>query len=75
MDQGHDCGVLVLQTVCVSVAQCVVVFHDSVAADLAVPEQTVQRGVRKHLVKGTGLYIGLVVVVVGSSPQTGEHES
>lgn len=75
MDQGHDCGVLMLQSVRVSVAQRVVIFDNSVAADFAVAEQAKQRGVGKHLVKGVGLYVGLVVIVVLSSPHTGEHET
>lgn len=75
MDQGHDCSVLVLQTVRVSVAQCVVIFDDSVTANLAVSKQAEERGVGEHLVKGVGLYIGLVVVVVLASPHAGEHEA
>lgn len=74
MDQGHDSSVLMLQTVCVSVAQSVVIFNDSVAANLAVAEQAEERGVGEHLVEGVGLYIGLVVVVVLASPHAGEHE-
>lgn len=74
MNQSHDCGVLMLQTVRVSVTQRVVIFDDSVAANLAVAEQAKERGVGKHLVKGVGLYVGLVVVVVLSSPHAGEHE-
>ncbi len=74
MDEGHDCRVLVLQTVRVSVAQRVVVFDDSVAADLAVAKQAEERGAGEHLAKGVGLYVGLVVVVVLASPHTGEHE-
>lgn len=74
MHQGHDCSILVLQTVRVSVAQRVVVFNDSVAANLAVAEQAEERGVWEHLVKGVGLYVGLVVVVVLASPHAGEHE-
>lgn len=63
-----------LQTVRVSVTQRVVIFDDSVAANLAVAEQAKERGAGKHLVKGVGLYVGLVVVVVLSSPHAGEHE-
>lgn len=74
MHQGHDCSVLVLQTVRVSVAQRVVVFDDSVAADLAVAEQAEERGVGEHLAKGVGLYVGLVVIVALASPHAGEHE-
>lgn len=74
MDQGHDCSVLMLQTVRVSVAQRVVVFNDSVAANLTVAKQAEERRVREHLVKGVRLYVGLVVVVVLASPHAGEHE-
>lgn len=74
MDQGHDCSVLVLQTVRVSVAQRVVVFDDSVAANLAVAEQAEEWGVGEHLAEGVGLYVGLVVVVVLASAHAGEHE-
>lgn len=74
MDQGHDCRVFMLQTVHVSVAQRVVIFDDSVAADLAVAEQAEERGVGEHLSKGVSLYVGLVVVVVLASPHAGEHE-
>lgn len=36
VNQGHDCGVLVLQTAHVSVTQRVIVFDDAVAAELTV---------------------------------------
>lgn len=74
MHQGHDCGVLVLQTVHVSVAQRVIIFDDSVAADLAVAEQAKERGVGKHLVEGVSLHVALVVVVVLPPSHAGEHE-
>lgn len=74
MDQGHDSGVFVLQTVRVSVAKRVVVFDDAVAANLAVAEQAEEWRVGEHLVKGVGLYVGLVLVVVLASPHAGEHE-
>lgn len=74
MDEGHDCTVLVLQTLRVSVAQRVVFFYNSVAADLTVSEQAEERGVGEHLVKGVGLYVGLVFVEVFTSPQAGEHK-
>lgn len=74
MNQGHDCGVLMLQTVHFSVTQCVVIFNYSVAANLAVTKQAEQGGVGEHLVKGVSLYIGLVVVEVLASPHAGKHE-
>lgn len=74
MDQGHDCSVLMLQTVHVSVAQRVVIFNDSVAANLTVAEKAEKRGVGEHLVEGVSFYVGLVVVVVLASPHAGEHE-
>lgn len=76
MDQRHDCSVLVLQTVCVAVTvtERVVVFDNSVTANLAIAEQAEEWGVGKHLVEGIGLYIGLVVVEVLSPPHAGEHE-
>lgn len=74
MDQSHDCSVLMLQTVDVSVAQRVVIFNDSVAADFAIAEQAEERGVGEHLAKGVGLHVGLVVVVILASPHASEHE-
>lgn len=74
MDQGHDCRVLVLQTVDVGVAKRVVILNDSVAADFAVAEQAEKRGVGEHLAKGVGLHVGLVVVVMLASPHASEHK-
>lgn len=74
MDQGHDCGVLVLQTAHVSVAQRVIVLDDAVAAELAVAKQAEQRRVGEDLVEGVGLHVGLVVVVLASS-HTRKHEA
>ena len=74
MDQGHDCSVLVLQTVPFSVAQRVVVFDDSVTANLSIAKQAEERGVGEHLAECVGLYVALVVVVALASPHAGEHE-
>ncbi len=74
MDQGHDCSVLMLQTVGVTVAQCVVIFDDPVAANLAISKKAKKRDVGEHFVEGVGLHVDLVVVVILASPHTGEHE-
>lgn len=74
VDKGHDCGVLVLQTVHLSVAQRVIIFDDSVAAELTVAKQAKERRVGEHLVEGVGLHVGLVVVVLAPS-HTGKHEA
>lgn len=75
MDQGHDSSVLVLQVVRVSVTQCVVIFYDSVAANLAVSKQPKERSVGEHLAESICLDIALVVVVVLPSPHAGKHKS
>lgn len=74
MDQGHDCGVLVLQTAHVGVAQRVIVFDNAVAAELTVAKQAKERRVGENLVEGVGLHVGLVVVVLASS-HTRKHEA
>lgn len=75
MDQRHDCGVLVLQTVRISVAQCVIIFDDSVAANFSVAKQAKEWGVGENLMKGISLDVGLVVVVILASSHAGEHEA
>lgn len=74
VDQGHDCGVLVLQAAHVSVTQRVIVFDDAVAAELAVAKQAKERRVGENLVEGVGLHVGLVVVVLAPS-HTRKHEA
>lgn len=75
MDQCHDCCVLMLQPVCVSVAQCEVILDDSVTTNFSIAKQAKKWCIRKHLTKGICLHIALVIVVTLASPQTGKHET
>lgn len=74
VDQGHDCGVLMLQTAHVSVTQRVIVLDNAVAAELTVAKQAKERRVGENLVEGVSLHVGLVVVVLAPS-YTRKHEA
>lgn len=74
MDKGHDSSVLMLQAVRVCVTQCVVIFDNSVTADLTIAKQAKKWSGREHLVKSISFYIGLVVVVALASSNACKHE-
>lgn len=74
MDQGHDRSVLVLKGVHVCVTQRVIIFNDTVTADLAVAEEAEERRVGEDLAKSVGLHVRLVVIVVLASTDTSKHE-